>query len=105
VDGLLKNPLNYQGVDPAEVGRVHRLVLGKHSGTQAVRKIYHDLGIPLSRQQALAVLERVRIFVNHTKRPPDSLDLQTFYLDVCANDETMAGPLPFVSEDALNTSL
>lgn len=91
VDGLLKNPLNYQGIDPAEVGRAHRLVLGKHSGTRAVRKIYQDLGMPLSRQQALAVLEQVRIFVNHTKRPPDSLDLQTFYLDVCANEETHYG--------------
>jgi homocitrate synthase NifV len=91
VDGLLKNPLNYQGVDPAEVGRVHHLVLGKHSGTRAVRKIYQDLGMPLSRQQALAVLERVRVFVSHTKRSPDSLDLQTFYLDVCANEKTHYG--------------
>ena len=48
VDGLLKHPLNYQGVDPAELGRSHRLVLGKHSGTQAVLKVYHDLGIALS---------------------------------------------------------
>lgn len=36
VDGLLKDPLNYQGIDPAEVGRGHRLVLGKHSGRGAV---------------------------------------------------------------------
>jgi homocitrate synthase NifV len=96
VDGLIKNPLNYQGIDPAEVGRVHRLVLGKHSGTRAVCKTYQDLGMPLSRRQALGVLEQVRIFVNHTKRPPDSLDLQTFYLDVCANEETQYGePLDY----------
>ncbi len=49
VDGLLKHPLNYQGVDPAErSGRSHRLVLGKHSGAQAVRTFYRDLGIVLS---------------------------------------------------------
>ena len=33
VDGLCKNPLNYQGFDPIEVGREHRMVLGKHSGS------------------------------------------------------------------------
>ena len=27
-----KYPLTYQGFDPAEVGREHRIVLGKHSG-------------------------------------------------------------------------
>ncbi|MEZ5671138.1 MAG: hypothetical protein R3E08_01670 [Thiotrichaceae bacterium] len=30
VDGLLKDPLNYQGVDPQEVGRQHQFILGKH---------------------------------------------------------------------------
>lgn len=82
VDGLLKHPLNYQGVDPAEVGRAHRLVLGKHSGTQAVRQIYGEMGIRLSRRQAAAVLQRVRIFVNAAKRSPDLHDLQTIYLDL-----------------------
>jgi homocitrate synthase NifV len=32
VDGLLKDPANYQGVDPALLGRHHRMLLGKHSG-------------------------------------------------------------------------
>jgi homocitrate synthase NifV len=45
VDGLLKNPLNYQGFDPHEVGREHRTVLGKHSGSRAVRQAYANLGM------------------------------------------------------------
>lgn len=93
VDGFLKHPLNYQGVDPAEVGRTHRLVLGKHSGTQAVRKIYQDLGITLSRQQATAVLQRVRTFVNSSKRSPDPHDLHAIYLDLHAD----AAPTPLES--------
>ncbi len=32
VDGLIKNPLNYETFSPSEVGREHRTVLGKHSG-------------------------------------------------------------------------
>jgi homocitrate synthase NifV len=79
VDGLLKHPLNYQGVDPAEMGRSHRLVLGKHSGAQAVLKVYHDLGIALSPLQASAVLQRIRAFVGQCKRLPETADLETFY--------------------------
>ena len=40
MDGLLKHPLNYHEVDPAELGRRHRLVLGKHSDESAVKKVH-----------------------------------------------------------------
>lgn len=82
VDGLLKHPLNYQGVDPAELGRSHRLVLGKHSGTHAVRRVYRDLGIVLSDRQAGTVLQRIRAFVSQHKRSPDVAELQAFHRDL-----------------------
>jgi homocitrate synthase NifV len=82
VDGLLKHPLNYQGVDPAELGRSHRLVLGKHSGTRAVIKIFGDLGMPVDRRQAATLLQRVRHFVNGAKRFPDTHDLEVFYREL-----------------------
>ena len=82
VDGLLKHPLNYQGVDPAELGRNHRLVLGKHSGTHAVLKFYRDLGIALDRRQACAVLQRIRVFVSQHKRLPEIAELEGFYRDL-----------------------
>ncbi|MGM0594474.1 MAG: homocitrate synthase, partial [Pseudomonadota bacterium] len=47
VDGLIKDPQNYQGIDPASVGREHVLVLGKHSGSSAVQRCYAQLGIQL----------------------------------------------------------
>ena len=82
VDGLLKHPLNYQGVDPAELGRSHRLVLGKHSGAHAVRKVYHDLGLVLSDRQADTVLQRIRAFVSQRKRPPEVAELEAFHRDL-----------------------
>jgi homocitrate synthase NifV len=82
VDGLLKDARNYQGVDPAELGREHQVVLGKHSGTRAVMKIYGDLGIALSRPQAALLLERVRTFVGLAKRPPEPHDLRGFYREL-----------------------
>jgi homocitrate synthase NifV len=82
VDGLLKHPLNYQGVDPAELGRSHRLVLGKHSGAHAVRKVYRDLGIVLSDRQTGTVLQRIRTFVSQRKRPPEVAELEAFHRDL-----------------------
>ncbi|WNB76824.1 homocitrate synthase [Methylomonas koyamae] len=78
VDGLLKDPANYQGVDPALVGRSHRLVLGKHSGSQGVMHAYRQLGIQINRWQAGRLLPLIREFVSLHKREPQSADLNQF---------------------------
>lgn len=79
VDGLLKDPLNYQGVDPASVGREHRLVLGKHSGASAVLRFFSDMGINLSREQAELLLPGIRRFATQNKRSPSAHELEAFY--------------------------
>jgi len=79
VDGLLKDPNNYQGVDPAIVGRSHQLVLGKHSGTQGVIHAYKQIGIAVSRIQAQALLTQVRRFVSDQKRSPRAEELNLFH--------------------------
>ncbi|MBK1619777.1 homocitrate synthase [Lamprobacter modestohalophilus] len=79
VDGLLKDPLNYQGIDPAEVGRQHQIVLGKHSGRQAIRLAYEQLlQLDINAMQAERVLPLLRRFVTETKRAPASTDLRRF---------------------------
>ncbi|NEV61728.1 homocitrate synthase [Thiorhodococcus minor] len=83
VDGLLKDPLNYQGVDPAELGRAHRMVLGKHSGKHAVQQIYAELlRFELDTDQAERVLPLVRRFVTETKRSPETGDLRRFLTEI-----------------------
>lgn len=81
VDGLLKNPLNYQGLAPEEVGRTHKLVLGKHSGSSAVRQAYAGIGITLTDFEAKALLARIREHAVATKRTPTPADLERFYLE------------------------
>jgi homocitrate synthase NifV len=78
VDGLLKDLNNYQGVDPALVGRSHQLVLGKHSGSQGVMHAYKQLGIQINRWQAGRLLPLIREFVSLHKRAPQSTDLNQF---------------------------
>lgn len=84
VDGLLKNPLNYEPFDPSEVGMVHRMVLGKHSGTSAVIKAYADIGISISLIEAQVILSKVRDFAYRHKHSPALDDLQQIYFETVA---------------------
>ena len=86
VDGLLKDPHNYQGIDPAEVGRTHRLVLGKHSGRHAVQMAYAEqLATAIDDGQAERLLPLVRRFVTRTKRAPEGADLRRFLDELAAS--------------------
>lgn len=80
IDGLLKHPATYEGFDPAEVGRRRRTVLGKHSGSQAVRQAYGAIGIALDGDDGLTIrlLGRIREHAMAAKRAPTPQDLQRF---------------------------
>jgi homocitrate synthase NifV len=88
VDGLSKNLINYQGFDPIEVGREHRMVLGKHSGSRAVRQAYAKLGLILTDGQAADILARIRDHAVTNKCSPDGADLQRFYLEFSTGELT-----------------
>jgi len=75
IDGLLKHPDNYQGFDPQLVGRQHRFVLGKHSGSGGVQAVYAELGQAVAEVEAVLLIARVRDFVYSAKRPPSSPEL------------------------------
>lgn len=79
VDGLLKDPFNYQGVDPADLGRHHDFVLGKHSGTKGLIHAYAQLGIVVERESAQRILPDVRRFVEKMKRSPTADELASFH--------------------------
>jgi homocitrate synthase NifV len=79
VDGLLKDPANYQNIDPALLGRSHRLLLGKHSGGRGVAAAYAALGIAPDAGQTACLLARVRRFAAQAKRTPERADLLAFW--------------------------
>ncbi len=78
VDGLLKDFKNYQHIDPALLGRHHRVLLGKHSGARSVLAAYADLGIELTPVEAACLLKRIRQFATTTKRTAEPADLHAF---------------------------
>ncbi len=78
VSGLLRNPANYQSIDPGELGGSHRLVLGKHSGTASICWGYRQLGVAINDRQAKAVLPLLREHAARTKRQPNTAELVRF---------------------------
>ncbi|WP_295539288.1 homocitrate synthase [uncultured Thiohalocapsa sp.] len=104
VDGLLKDPRNYQGIDPAEVGRCHRLVLGKHSGRHAVQMAYASLlATAIDDSQAERLLPLVRRFVTTTKHAPQGDDLRRF-LDQLAASAPARGGVSAAADTALDAT-
>lgn len=93
VDGLLKDPRTYQGLDPARLGRHHRLVLGKHSGTASVRRAYAELGLRLAEDEVQCLLGRIRMHAGSTKRAPTADELLGFWHETRAPRPYVAGTL------------
>lgn len=74
---LLKDPLSYQPFLPALAGREsHELVIGKHSGSAAIRHYFENRGRTLTREEAHELLSAVREAADSRKRSlrPDELD-------------------------------
>ncbi|MBP1751793.1 MAG: homocitrate synthase [Geobacteraceae bacterium] len=80
-DGVIKNPFNYEIFDPSEVGLKRYLVLGKHSGTSALMERCREIGIIISKQEAVSLMECVRTAAQENKRPLDDSDLLNIFTE------------------------
>lgn len=74
-DGVIKNPLNYEGFDPAEVGLQRHMVLGKHSGSHGLKQRLEQLKVDLQGVDVDALLNRVRKVSQRRKRAIDDREL------------------------------
>jgi len=71
-DGILKNPLTYQVISPEAVGvPAHKLVLGKHSGRNALRKRLGELGVVISEDELRECYRRVMALADVKKEITD----------------------------------
>jgi 2-isopropylmalate synthase len=75
-DGILKNPLTYQVISPEAVGvPAHKLVLGKHSGRNALRARLAILGITLVEEE-LGRCYRLAMALADVKKTVNDDDIQ-----------------------------
>ncbi len=78
-DGVIKDPHNYEGFDPAEVGLERRIVVGKHSGASGLIECYRALGIIIDRRQAEGLLSKARAMAGRRKRDLSNDELVAMY--------------------------
>ena len=68
-DGIIKNPLTYEILSPQTVGVPSRsMVLGKHSGRNALRMTLKDLGYDASETELAEVYNRVTTLADQAKQ-------------------------------------
>jgi homocitrate synthase NifV len=79
-DGVIKDPHNYEGFDPAEVGLTRSIVVGKHSGSGGLIERYRSMGITVDRKRAEPLLERTRAMSCKRKRDLTNCELMSIYL-------------------------
>jgi len=78
-DGVIKDPRNYEGFDPSEVGLTRSIVIGKHSGTGGLIERYRSLGVVVDRIRAEPLLEMTRALSCRRKRDLTSGELLSIY--------------------------
>ena len=77
-DGILKNPLTYEIIRPEAVGvPARRLVVGKHSGRNALRTRIEELGYRLSDEEVAQCYRAAMALADASKEVTDR-DLLTF---------------------------
>ena len=77
-DGIIKNPLTYEIITPESVGVPSRsLVMGKHSGRNALRQSLRDLGFEANDAELAEIYRRVTALADESKavRPRDILGI------------------------------
>src|ERR1700744_1104522 len=68
-DGIIKNPLTYEIISPETVGVPSRsLVMGKHSGRNALRQTLKELGYEPSEEELAECYKRVTSFADESKQ-------------------------------------
>ncbi|HQA06866.1 MAG TPA: homocitrate synthase [Syntrophomonadaceae bacterium] len=82
-DGVLKNPLTYEVFSPEEVGLERQIVIGKHSGSAAIRsKFINEYGLDLPDEIIQEVLKRARQMSIDKKRSLFDKELMVIYEEI-----------------------
>ncbi|MFZ3132784.1 MAG: homocitrate synthase [Desulfosporosinus sp.] len=82
-DGVLKHPLTYEVFKPEDVGSERQIVIGKHSGTAAIKaKFLREYGKEITDDEAKEILVHVRSLAVDMKRYLFDKELMYIYEDI-----------------------
>ena len=69
VDGMKKNPATYEAYAPILVGGSAEIIIGKHSGSKAIKLKLEELGMSIPAEQQIdKILKRIKNRCNETRR-------------------------------------
>jgi methanogen homocitrate synthase len=74
VDAVLENPLTYEPFLPEKIGQKRKIVLGKHSGCNAVNSKLKEMGIEVSKETLWEIVKKVK----ETREKGIFIDDETF---------------------------
>lgn len=84
VDGLLKDRRAYEALDPGVLGRSHKIVVGKHSGSAAITAILNTLRLPVTSDELVKIVSSVRARAHSHKGPVNHEALTSIWRDARA---------------------
>lgn len=81
VDGMLKVKNSFEAFEPELVGRHHKFIIGKHTGSRAVQHVLAENGISVSRDEAQSLIPFIREYCTLTQSsmPPEILVMNAKY--------------------------
>ena len=88
VDGVYKDPRNYEIFSPEEVGMQRRIIIGKHSGTSTIKMVLKERNIETTDEEAYQILEKVRKSAVSLKRSLTENEVYYIWQDMQAERAT-----------------
>lgn len=83
VNGIAKNPSTYEPYDPSQIGRKRNIIIGKHSGVNALEIKLKELNIQYNHDYLKVMLEDVRKFSTQKRRGLNNEEIKEIYNRCC----------------------
>ncbi len=84
-DGILKNPINYEAYPPEYVGAERKLLIGKHSGSAAIKYKLNKMGLQINNEDVKNILDIVKAESVKLKRCLTDKEVESIYNDYKTN--------------------
>jgi len=69
---VLNNPLTYEPIPPKLVGRMRRLIVGKHAGAKGTKAVLNEMGIHPNEEQLKKIFSKVKMLGDKGKKVTDT---------------------------------
>jgi homocitrate synthase NifV len=88
-DGILKNPANYEAYEPEWVGGKSEIIIGKHSGTSAVKLKLQELEVGVTNENLVdIILSKVKDICTKNRSSLSDSEFRRIAVEVITNERT-----------------